>query len=1109
MKKKSNCKVRHGGGGLKKLWLIMRFSLLLLFATLLSVSASTYSQQARLSLKLKNATLKEVLETIQNTSEFEFFYNHESVDLEKRISLSFENAFVEQILVAALKSQSVGFKVVDNVVFLVPRSEVNQQDTKRTITGKVIDAATGETLVGANLVAQRGEDLLTGTATDIDGNFDLLIAADAEKLLISMIGYQKQFIPITEKTEYFIKLQPDVSDIDEVVVTGIFNKTKESFTGTSTSVSHEDLVKVNPTNLIAALEVFDPGLQLMEDTDFGSDPNRMPEILIRGKANFQGNPNTPLFIMDGFEVSLESVYDLDMNRVEGVTILKDATAAALYGSRGANGVIVITTKAPEAGKVRVHYTFTGALEIPDLRDYNLMNADQKLEYERLSGLYSSDDYERRYQLDEEYNQKLAEIRRGVDTYWIGQPVETAFNQDHSLYIEGGAEENRFGITARIGLKDGVMKGSSRNRFGLGFKYLYVGKNGLSVRNHITIDHVKSRQSPYGSFQDYTKPNPYDRMVDENGEYLYELSYDQSNPLYEANLTSFDENWYLEVRNKLKLEWRFNDRLMWRASGSLGKNVSANDQYIDPRSHSFDKERASNEADVEKKLGSYSKTNKESYDWEVSSTLSYNAYIKKNLINFGLGFNARENSADKTGFVGTGYVNSILNRPNYALTYEMGERPIGKASTSRLIGGYANLTYGYDSRYYLDASFRVDGSSKFGKNKKVAPFWSSGIAWNVHNESFMKESFVNHLKARASYGVTGSVNFSPYMAQTMYSYDFKVNNSVRQKVYDDRFVADILALGNPDLLWQTTGKANVGIEVGLFNYFNGEINVYREITDDLLVDMNIAPSMGFSSYKQNAGKIRNQGYEVSLKSFIIKDPEKEFFVSVNASVLHNENEILELTNEYKSQTDDSNEITRYKEGESTSAVKLVRSAGIDPANGKEIFITPAGERTYTYNPLDVMIVGDSNPEYKGIIGANVIYKQFNLNLNFRYRWGAEIYNQTVASRVDKADPHYNADIRALEERWKEAGDVVYYRNIADYESKLNPSTRLIQTEKMLQLANLNFEYRANDNLAKRFGMSSLKASFNMKDVFRISNVKQERGLVYPFSYVYSFSLRAIF
>jgi len=1105
MKKKSNCKVRHGGGGCKKLWLIMRFSVVFLFITLLTVSASTYSQQAKLSVKLKNATLKEVLQQIQNTSEFEFFFNHEAVDLDKRISLSMKDASVEQILSEVLKTQAVSFKVVDNVVFLVPETRAVQQDEKRTITGKVVDLTNGESMIGVNLVAKRGADLLTGTATDTDGNFDLLIPADAEAIVVSMIGYKNREIPLTEKGEYFIELEPEMGDLNEVVVTGIFNKTKESFTGTSTNVTHDELVKVSPTNLIAALEVFDPGLQLIDDNDFGSDPNRMPEILIRGKANFQGNPNTPLFIMDGFEVSLESVYDLDMNRVEGVTILKDATAAALYGSRGANGVIVITTKAPESGKVRVHYSFTGSLEMPDLRDYNLMNAEEKLEYEKLSGLYGSSNPAQKYELDEEYNRKLGDVRRGVDTYWIGQPVETAFNQNHSIYIEGGSDVNRFGITGRVGLTDGVMKGSYRNRFGLGFKYHYIGKNGLTVRNHLTVDHVKSEQSPYGSFGDYTIPNPYDRMKDDNGDYLYELSYNMTNPLYEASLNSFNKNWYLEVRDNINLEWRFNDHLMWRASGSIGMQVSANDIFRDPRSHDFDAIRDSNEEDNVQKIGSYKKIDQDAYDWEVSSTVNYNTYINKHLINVGIGFNAREDHSNMTGFNGTGFVNSILNRPNYALTYQKDGRPMGSEATSRLIGGFANLTYGYDSRYYFDASFRIDGSSKFGKNKRTAPFWSSGLAWNAHNESFLKESFIHHLKLRASYGVTGSVNFSPYMAQTMYSYDYGSS----QKIYDDRFVADIMALGNPDLVWQTTGKSNLGLEFGFLNYINGEVNFYREITDDLLVDMNIAPSMGFSSYKQNAGKIRNQGYEISLKSYLIKDPSNRFYVSVNGSLLHNENEILILSNEYKSQTEGTSEVMRFNEGESLSAVKLIRSAGIDPANGKEIFITPEGERTYEYDPLDVAIVGDSNPEFKGIIGANIVYKQFNLNVNFRYRWGAEIYNGTVADRVERANPRYNADIRALEERWREPGDVVYYRNISDYQSAVHASTRLLQTEKMLQLANLNFEYRAKDQLASKLGMSSLKGSFNMKDVFRISNIEQERGLIYPFSYMYSLSLRATF
>ncbi len=290
------------------------------------------------------------------------------------------------------------------------------------------------------------------------------------------------------------------------------------FTGNSVSIKREDLLKVSKSNVIAALQTFDPSFRIQENNQWGSDPNAIPEMYIRGrsgvgikeldkdqlsKSQLENNPNLPLFIMDGFEISARKLYDFDPNRIENVTILKDAAATAMYGSRAANGVVVITTIAPKPNKIMITYNMTGTVMMPDLSDYNLMNAREKLEAEVASGVYQGSNAFGQDLLNREYHAKLSNVLRGVDTDWLSQPLRTAFNHQHSLYLESGAENLRFGVELNYNNNDGVMKGSFRDRAGVGLSVDYrIGD--FQIRNYFSYTSVKSKESPYGIFSDYTK-----------------------------------------------------------------------------------------------------------------------------------------------------------------------------------------------------------------------------------------------------------------------------------------------------------------------------------------------------------------------------------------------------------------------------------------------------------------------------------------------------------------------------------------------------------------------------------------------------------------------------
>ena len=334
----------------------------------------------------------------------------------------------------------------------------NQGGTVK-LSGTVTDSGDGYPLIGVSVMI---EGTLHGVATDLDGKFTLEIPDYATNIVFSYVGYEtlvKEYHPGNAASFSRIVLDANTMELDDVVVTGVYERKKESFTGASATFKGDQLKKVGSMNIMQSLQTLDPSFKIMESTQFGSNPNTMPDIEIRGKTSVAGlreeygtDPNQPLFILDGFETTLETVMNLNMNRVASVTILKDAASTAIYGSKASNGVVVIETKAPARGRLQLSYKGDFGVEIADLSDYNLMNAREKLEFETLAGVYTdgNGDPFNQIRLDNLRNERLKSIESGTDTYWLSEPIRTGFTHKHNLYAEGGEEKIRYGIGLSYG-----------------------------------------------------------------------------------------------------------------------------------------------------------------------------------------------------------------------------------------------------------------------------------------------------------------------------------------------------------------------------------------------------------------------------------------------------------------------------------------------------------------------------------------------------------------------------------------------------------------------------------------------------------------------------------
>ena len=483
------------------------------------------------------------------------------------------------------------------------------------------------------------------------------------------------------------------------------------------------------------------------------------------------------------------------------------------------------------------------------------------------------------------------------------------------------------------------------------------------------------------------------------------------------------------------------------------------------------------------------------------------FADKHLLYAGLNVDLTQKKYRNYNFVVEGFVEETLDFLSTALQYEENGKPTGSENITRRMGVVGNLNYSFDDRYYVDFAYRTDGSSQFGKDKKFAPFYSAGIGWNIHNEKFMKSvDFIDRLKLRASYGQTGSQNFSAYQAISTYSYYLNDRYYQWMGAYQK-------ALDNPNLEWQKTDKYNLGIEINTFNNcLNFIADFYLEKTSNLLSSLELPLSNGFTSYVENIGKVKNRGFELKATGFLIRDTERRLIWTLTGSLVHNKDEIVKLSDALKSEYSKRlleggtlpNKVLR--EGESQNSIYAVRSMGIDPSTGREMFLKQNGEVSYTWDANDRVYCGVSEPKYRGNFSTMFRWRDLSLNLSFAYRFGGQLYNSTLASKVENADKRYNVDERVFTDRWQKPGDETLFKGLNN-ESSTYATTRFVQDERTLIGQNLyvSYEFLNNPWLQKRLGIRTLTISGDLSDLFYWSTIKQERGLSYPFSRRFSFSL----
>ena len=959
----------------KKITRVMKLTItLLLFAVMAATAGSTYSQTARINLKMKDASLVDVFREIERTSEFGFFFKNEELNLNQRVSIDMKDATIEEILKRILVD-NYDYRILDkNIVVTRGSFNTSEEQQGRAVKGKVSDSS-GASLPGVSVVIK---GTTTGTITNSDGAYELPKVKENTTLVFSFVGMISQEIMVGTQNTINVSLKEETFGVEEVVVVGYGSQKKSDITGSVTSVAKERFSQIPVTNAMTAIEGAVAGVTV---SNTSSVPGSTPMVQVRG-INSINAATSPLIVVDGIPFDGNMNY-INPNDIASMEILKDASAVAIYGTRGSNGVILITTKKGVSGKPMIQYSAYAGFE----SIAHILTPRNGTEYvQKYKDYMSQTSQNQTSPVPNLY--EVANYNAGTTTDWIDQATQQGFIQDHNVSISGGAENIKYYISGDYMKQKGVVQGYNYQRAGIRSNleanvtdYLTTGLSLFLVSNNYNGGRVNllnaSAMSPYG------------RLTNSGtGKYeiypMYpELLY--SNPMIGLYSENIDERLNINTNFFAELKPKFVPGLKYRFNASYNYNPT--------HSASYSGRDANNTTN-----GSASAGDSQTKMWVLENILTYTKDIQKHHIDFTGLYSAQKQDYFRSGGAATGFVNDILLYNN--LGAGATQTASSAASSYTMASQMGRLNYSYDNRYLLTVTARRDGYSAFGSNtNKYATFPSVALGWNISNEGFMAgtKNILDQLKLRVSYGKSGNMAIGVNQTATLnntVSYAYNGATTITQ-------VANIL--GNPNLKWESTTGLNGGIDFSVLNSrISGSIEAYKTSTSGLLLRRQIPLITGYSVVWDNIGKIENKGIDISLKTVNIT--KKDFTWSTNLNFSTFRNKIVDL---YGDKKDDIT--NRWFIGKSLGTIYDYKMIGvwqeIEAADATKFSAKPGylkfedvnGDSKIDAN--DRVIQGSTQPKWTGGITNSFDYKSFHLSIFIQTSQGS-LKNDVDLSYADE-------------------------------------------------------------------------------------------------------------
>lgn len=944
----------------QKLLLTMKLVILLSLVAVLDVSADVFSQSERISLSIKNAAIKEVFEEIEKRSDCTFFYNDGFKELNRHVNLNVSNCRLDDVLNRLFANSSLTYRTFNNKFIVIAPKIIVQV---HTVTGKVIDKTTGEPLPGVNILIK---GTTKGTVTNLDGKFSLDLPNLEVTLVFSFMGYQTQEVAVSGKTQVDVALEISTSKLEEVVVVGYGTQKRTDITGSISSVPTARLEKIPVTNIMHALEGSVAGLNI---TQTSSVPGSAANALIRGSNSINAS-TTPFIVVDGIPFSLTggSLNDINPNDIADIQVLKDASAVAIYGTRGSNGVILITTKRGNTGKPEIRYN--GYVGFDHMS--NILKPRSGQEYVEKYAEYMKQ--MKQTQTNPVPNAaELPNYNAGKTTDWLKEVTQQAIMQDHNLSLSGGTKDLKYFVSGDYLKQVGVVKGYQYHRAS------FRANLDVNVTNYLTMGtslFFSSNNSDGGrvNLLNATAMSPYGQEYDAFGNYNIYPMYPEllfANPLIGLYVDRIDRSKDLNGNMYAELNPGFIKGLKYR--------INIGYSYVPTRYSDYTGRNANNT------IGAANINNSETNNWIVENIISYTREFGKHHLDFTGLYSAQEKNYFYSNSYATGFINDQLSYDN--LSAGATQSAGSSANKSTYLSQMGRINYSYDSRYLLTVTARRDGYSAFGSSTdKYGVFPSLAVGWNMQNERFLKDvSFINQLKLRVSYGKSGNQAIDPNQTTTL-------DASVRYP-FNGVSTIGVLAsgLGNKKLKWESTTGLNVGIDfIVLKTRIHGTVDAYLTHTNDLLLHRNLPNITGYTWVWDNLGKTQNRGIEVTLNTVNVELNNFSWETNLNLSI--NRNKIVDLYGDKKSDLGnrwfighpinviyDYKKVGVWQEGEDASNW----DPGAKPGDLK--FADTNGDHKITAD--DRIILGHRSPNWIGGMTNTFNYKNVHLSIFIQTFQGA--------------------------------------------------------------------------------------------------------------------------
>lgn len=1056
----------------------MKMIVLFLFVFISGVFAgNANSQETKVSISKNNKPIREILGEIERQTDYLFVYSEKEVDVNQRKTVNVSQQRVADVLSSLFRSTNVGYAMEGhNIMLMAKTTQTDAAQQKRHITGVVKDIK-GETIIGANIMI-KGTG--TGVSTNIDGKFSIEAAA-GEELIVSFIGYLTQTIKIDSQKTLNIKLLEDTKTLEEVVVVGYTVQTKSAVTGSVAVVKADKLKDVNTLEVGSMLQGKVSGVYVSGSS---GEPGQASKIRIRGKGTLNSSVS-PLWVVDGVIVGEDP--GLNPNEIDNISVLKDGSATALYGSRAANGVIVVTTKRGEYDANKYSVSVNAGVSLLSTGRLEMMNSQE---------LY---DYQKSWNNQSWFTEEL--LKHNTD--WFKEASKPGLYTNANITYTGSSGRMRSFVMADYYREEGAIKDFTLDRF------TFRSNNDVKFTDRFTMSTKIS-----GSL---SRTDSQQRSVYNTYLYLpWDFPYNEDGSIRSGQ----EQDWRGRdgINDMYDLQWNWSRSKKLTVDGTINFNYQITDwlhfesnnyiRYISNRSESYTNKRSrSGQSDK----GSLSNSNSLLTKQFTNQMIRFEKSFGKHKVNALGAYEYTRHFYESTSAEGRGI--------------QPGREILDVTTGIKSIGGYKdaiatqsalfNANYDYDNRYMGQVSYRMDESSCFGKNNRMGHFFTVSGGWNIQNETFfesLRES-VNQLKVRVSYGSLGNTPGAYYGHYPLYS----------SMMYNDEVAYFPSQMGNADLSWEKCYTTNIGIDARFFDRFGVTIDLYNKNTSDLLYYAPLPNISGYTGQYKNVGAINNKGLEISLNADVIRTSKFQWTSDFNIGF--NRNRVTEL---YGGKPELKG-LKRLEEGRDMDEWYLREWAGVDPANGSPLWYTTDenGKRTTTdsYNKADRVYCGSAAPKFTGGWMNSFSYKGFTLTANFDFVYGNLLYNQSrELLDSDGAYADYNSmKLKSGWKRWEKEGDIATHPKAINGGNKNSnkSSSRYLEKGNYFSLRNLSLGYSIPEKLCGKLGLQRVNVSCSADNLFTLtpfsgvspqlsdSSTDGYAGTIYPLSRRIVFGLNVSF